>query len=171
MSYDYFYKYLILGDPGVGKTSLLIRFIDDSGSLPEIEVDYKTKNLEIEGKIAKLQIWDTAGQDRFNNFVSSYYKFVTGIMLVYDITNLESFQNLNSWLIQIEKYAPKNALKILIGNKNDLEKDRKVTFEQGKEFADKNGMKFFETSAKESTNVKESFLTITEENVQLSMKK
>ena len=92
-------------------------------------------------------------------------------MLVYDITNLESFQNLDSWLTQIEKYAQAGALKILIGSKNDLEKDRKVTFEQGKEFADKNGMKFFETSAKESTNVKESFLTITEENFQLSQKK
>ena len=165
------YKYLILGDPGVGKTSLLIRFVDDSGSLPEIIVDYKTKDLVLEGKKVKLQIWDTAGQERFKRVVSSYYRFVTGILLVYDITNLESFQNLDSWLTQIEKYAQAGALKILIGSKNDLEKDRKVTFEQGKEFADKNGMKFFETSAKESTNVKESFLTITEENFQLSQKK
>jgi Ras-related protein Rab-1A len=171
MSYDYLYKYLILGDPGVGKTSLLIRFVDDSGSLPEIIVDYKTKDLVLEGKKVKLQIWDTAGQERFKRVVSSYYRFVTGILLVYDITNLESFQNLDSWLTQIEKYAQAGALKILIGSKNDLEKDRKVTFEQGKEFADKNGMKFFETSAKESTNVKESFLTITEENFQLSQKK
>ena len=128
-----------------------------------IGVDFKIKTLDLEGKSVKLQIWDTAGQERFRNIVSSYYKGAHGIMMVYDITDLESFQNLNSWLIEIEKNASKNVYKILIGNKNDMEKDRKVTFEQGKEFASQYGMKFFETSAKESTNVQEAFVAMTKE--------
>jgi Ras-related protein Rab-1A len=128
-----------------------------------IGVDFKIKTLDLEGKSVKLQIWDTAGQERFRNIVSSYYRGAHGIMMVYDITDLESFQNLNSWLIEIEKNASKNVYKILIGNKNDMEKDRKVTFEQGKEFASQYGMKFFETSAKESTNVQEAFVAMTKE--------
>ncbi len=84
-------------------------------------------------------------------------------MLVYDITDLESFQNLNSWLIEIEKNASKNVYKILVGNKCDMENERKVTVEQGKEFAAQYGMKFFETSAKESTNVSDSFIAMTKE--------
>ena len=84
-------------------------------------------------------------------------------MMVYDITDLESFQNLNSWLIEIEKNASKNVYKILIGNKSDLEKERKVTYEQGAEFAAQYGMKFIETSAKESKNVQEAFVTMTKE--------
>ena len=92
-------------------------------------------------------------------------------MMVYDITDLESFQNLNSWLIEIEKNASKNVYKILIGNKNDMEKDRKVTFEQGKEFASQYGMKFFETSAKESTNVQEAFVAMTKEIIKEAQEK
>ena len=121
------------------------------------------KTLEINGKKVKLQIWDTAGQERFRNIVSSYYRGAHGIMMVYDITDLESFQNLNSWLIEIEKNASKNVYKILVGNKSDMDKDRKVTFEQGKEFASQYGMLFFETSAKESINVVEAFETMTKE--------
>jgi Ras-related protein Rab-1A len=92
-------------------------------------------------------------------------------MMVYDITDLESFQNLGSWLIEIEKNASKNVYKILVGNKSDLEKDRKVTFEQGKEFANQYGMKFFETSAKESTNVQEAFVTMTKEIIKETSEK
>ena len=121
--------------------------------------------------INKLKIWDTAGEERFRNIVSSYYRGAHGIMMVYDITDLESFQNLNSWLIEIEKNASKNVYKILIGNKNDMEKDRKVTFEQGKEFASQYGMKFFETSAKESTNVQEAFVAMTKEIIKEAQEK
>ena len=92
-------------------------------------------------------------------------------MLVYDITNLESFQNLNSWLIEIEKNASKSVYKILVGNKCDMENDRKVTTEQGKEFAAQYGMQFFETSAKNSTNVNEAFITMTKEVMKNTSKK
>ena len=119
--------------------------------------------MQLNGKNVKLQIWDTAGQERFKNITASYYRGGNGILVVYDITDRESFNNLNSWLIEIEKSANKNVYKILIGNKSDLEKERKVTYEQGAEFAAQYGMKFIETSAKESKNVQEAFVTMTKE--------
>ena len=120
----------------------------------------KIKTLDINGKSVEIQIWDTPGHVRFRNIISSYYRGADGIMLVYDITDLESFQSLNSWLIEIEKNAPKDIYKILIGNKCDLEIERKVTVEQGTDFAAKYGMQFFETSSKQSINVSDSFITM-----------
>ena len=173
LDYDYLFKYLIIGNSGVGKSCLLIRFTDDKyeeGYVTTIGVDFKIKTLIIEGKSVKLQIWDTAGQERFRNIVSSYYKGAHGIMMVYDITDLESFRNLDLWLKEIEKNASKNVYKILIGNKNDMEKERKVSFEKGMEFADLHGMKFFETSAKENKNVEEAFKEMTKDIIN-SLKK
>jgi Ras-related protein Rab-1A len=173
LDYDYLFKYLIIGNSGVGKSCLLIRFTDDKfeeGYVTTIGVDFKIKTLEIEGKSVKLQIWDTAGQERFRNIVSTYYKGGHGIMMVYDITDLESFRYLDSWLKEIEKNASKNVYKILVGNKNDMEKERKVSFEKGLEFADLHGMKFFETSAKENKNVEEAFKEMTKDIIN-SLKK
>ena len=173
LEYDYLFKYLIIGNSGVGKSCLLIRFTDDKfeeGYVTTIGVDFKIKTLEIEGKSVKLQIWDTAGQERFRNIVSTYYKGGHGIMMVYDITDLESFRYLDSWLKEIEKNASKNVYKILVGNKNDMEKERKVSFEKGMEFADLHGMKFFETSAKENKNVEEAFKEMTKDIIN-SLKK
>ena len=126
-----------------------------------IGVDFKIKTLDVEGKGVKLQIWDTAGADRFNNIISSYYRGTQGVMLVYDITDLDSFLNLNKWLKEIEKNASKNVYKILVGNKCDMENERKVAVEQGKNFASQYGMKFFETSAKSSTKTSDIFITMT----------
>ena len=109
----------------------------------------------------KLQIWDTAGQERFRSIQASYYKGANGILVVYDITNRSSFENLNSWLIEIEKNGNKNVYKLLIGNKSDLEDQRKVSKEEGKEFAEINGMEFFETSAKENYQVQDAFIQLT----------
>ena len=100
---DYLFKYLVIGNSGVGKSCLLIRFTDDTWSdsyVTTIGVDFKIKTLDVDGKSVKLQIWDTAGQERFRNIISSYYRGAQGIMLVYDITDLESFQNLNSYSLK-----------------------------------------------------------------------
>ena len=112
-------------------------------------------------KVVKLSIWDLGDRERFKNIISSYYRGAEGIMLVYDITDLESFKNLNSWLIEIKKNASQNVYKILVGNKCDIESERKVTIKQGKDFAAQYSLKFFEISAKESTNVSDSFIAMT----------
>ena len=166
LEYDYLFKYLLIGNLGVGKSCLLILFTDndyEEGYIRTIGRDFNIKTLIIEGKSVKLQVWDTVGQKRFSFISPSYYRRTHGIMMVYDITDLDSFLSLDSWIKEIEKNASKNVYKILVGNKNDLEKDRKVTFEKGKEFANLHGMKFFETSAKENINVEEVFKEMTKD--------
>ena len=133
--YDYLFKLLLIGNSSVGKSSLLFRFVEnvwDDSFVPTIGVDFKLKTLEVNGKKVKLQIWDTAGQERFKNITASYYRGGNGVLVVYDITERESFDNLTSWLIEIEKNANKNVYKLLIGNKCDLEDKRKVTYQEGK---------------------------------------
>ena len=110
-----------------------------------------------------MQIWDTAGQEQFRNINQSYYKGANGILVVYDITNKESFEGLTSWLIEIEKNSSKDVYKLLIGNKNDLENERKISYNEGKEFASINGMQFFETSAKTAFKVQEAFEVLTKD--------
>ena len=127
--------------------------------------------MEVNGKKVKLQIWDTAGQERFKNITASYYRGGNGVLVVYDITERESFENLNSWLIEIEKNANKNIYKLLIGNKCDLEDKRKVTYQEGKDFAESNGMKFIETSAKTASKVQEAFELLTNEIIKTNINK
>ena len=162
-SYEFIFKVLLLGNSNVGKSSLFLRFVDDIWNdtfVPTIGVDFKIKTLEIDDKKIKMQIWDTAGQERFKNIIASYYRGAHGILLIYDITDKDSFKNLQNWLIEIEKNANKNVLKVLIGNKSDLEEKRVVSFNEGKEFADTYGLKFIETSAKKNCNVNEAFETL-----------
>ena len=158
--YDFIFKVLLLGNSDVGKSSLLLRFVDSVWNetfVPTIGVDFKVKTVEIGDKKVKMQIWDTAGQERFRNVISTYFRGGNGLLLIYDITNKDSFKNLESWLIEIEKNASENILKILIGNKSDLEEDREISKEEGQAFANRNGMQFMETSAKMNTNVDEAF--------------
>ena len=113
--------------------------------------------MEIKGKKLKVQIWDTAGDERYKNITKNYYKGANGILLLYNITNRESFDSLNSWLTEIKKNANQNLSLILVGTNCDLENERKVTYQEGKDFARKNGIKFIEVSAKNNINVKEAF--------------
>jgi len=162
--YDYLFKLLLIGDSGVGKSCLLLRFADDTYTesyISTIGVDFKIRTVQLEEKTIKLQIWDTAGQERFRTITSSYYRGAHGIIVVYDITDAESFNNVKQWLHEIDRYASENVNKLLVGNKSDMTSKRAVQFDSGKEFADSLGIEFIETSAKNATNVEKAFLAMT----------
>jgi small GTP-binding protein len=164
-AYDLLAKVLVIGDSGVGKTCLLLRFCDNSfttSHLATIGIDFKMKTIEVEGKKVKVQIWDTAGQDRFKTITQTYYRGAMGIVLGYAVNDRESFQNIENWMKQIKDHASENVCKILVGNKSDMP-DRCVEYEEGKRLADSYGIKFFETSAKEDRNVKDAFFEIARE--------
>ena len=159
-TYEKLFKILLLGDSSVGKSSLFLSFMDKSWNetfVPTIGVDFKIKTINVNNMNIKYQVWDTAGQERFRTIISSYYKGAHGILLVYDITLKESFESLNDWLNEIKKNTSKNIVKVLIGNKIDLNDKRVISFDEAKEFADNNSMKYIETSAKTSTNVDQAF--------------
>jgi len=156
----YLFKILVIGDSSVGKSSLLLRFADNSFSsnfLATIGVDFKLKSINVGDVSVKLQIWDTAGQERFRNITRSYYRGAHGIMIVYDVTNEQSFNNIDFWLKEVDKYASPTVYKILIGNKCDRIEERVVSYEDGKNVAERLNMQFMETSAKDSIHVIDSF--------------
>ncbi|PIM99760.1 GTPase Rab1/YPT1, small G protein superfamily [Handroanthus impetiginosus] len=164
--YDYLFKLLLIGDSSVGKSCLLLRFADDSyvdSYISTIGVDFKIRTVELEGKTIKLQIWDTAGQERFRTITSSYYRGAHGIIIVYDVTEKESFNNVKQWLNEIDRYANDNVCKLLVGNKCDLVESKVVDTETAKAFADELGIPFLETSAKDAINVEQAFLTMAAE--------
>eukprot|EP00252_Welwitschia_mirabilis_P002284 TRINITY_DN1219_c0_g1_i1.p1 TRINITY_DN1219_c0_g1~~TRINITY_DN1219_c0_g1_i1.p1 ORF type:complete len:204 (+),score=44.75 TRINITY_DN1219_c0_g1_i1:57-668(+) len=164
--FDYLFKILLVGDSAVGKSCLLLRFTEDSYAesyVSTIGVDFKIKTIELDGKTIKFQIWDTAGQERFKTVTSSYYRGAHGIIIVYDITDIDSFDHVKNWLSEIERYTKDGVDKILVGNKCDLEEKRAVDQQIAKEFAESEGIPFLETSAKDSTNVEQAFLTMARE--------
>ncbi|KAM1020504.1 hypothetical protein ACFX2I_041739 [Malus domestica] len=164
--YDYLFKLLLIGDSGVGKSCLLLRFADDSyldSYISTIGVDFKIRTVDQDGKTIKLQIWDTAGQERFRTITSSYYRGAHGIIIVYDVTDQESFNNVKQWLNEIDRYASENVNKLLVGNKADLTANKVVSYETAKAFADEIGIPFMETSAKNATNVEQAFMAMAAE--------
>jgi len=162
-TYDFLIKLLLIGDSGVGKSCLLLRFSDDSFTpsfITTIGIDFKIKTIELDGKRIKLQIWDTAGQERFRTITTAYYRGAMGILLIYDTTDEQSFQNIRNWIRNIEQHAADNVDKILVGNKCDMVSDKVVETSRGKALADEYGIEFFETSAKTNVNVVEAFTCI-----------
>lgn len=161
--YDYLFKLLLIGNSSVGKSSILLRFADNTFTdnfLPTIGVDFKIKTFELQQKIIKMQIWDTAGQERFKTITSSYYRGAHAVLIVYDITDRQSFVDVENWLIETEKHASDGIIRLLVGNKSDLESKRIVTSEEGRNFAVNNGLEFIETSSKNNVNIEDAFLTV-----------
>lgn len=160
--YDHLFKLVLIGDSGVGKSCLLLRFANAKFSetyISTIGVDFRFKTVKVDGKTIKLQIWDTAGQGRFRTITSSYYRGADGIILVYDITHRESFDHVSDWLEEITKHASEACCKLIVGNKSDAP-GRAVTTDEARVKADELHIPFLETSAKASTNVEEAFLTM-----------
>lgn len=159
--YHYILKFIIIGDSSVGKSNILLRFTDNrfhSSHDTTIGVEFATKIISRQNTIYKLQIWDTAGQETFRSITRSYYRGTIGCLMVYDITNRESFESLEYWISDLQKYCDQNMVIVLIGNKTDLEDKRKVSFDEGKEFADKHKISFFETSAKTGDKISDCFV-------------
>lgn len=171
---DYVFKVVLIGDSAVGKSQILARFARNEFSLDSkatIGVEFQTRTLVIDHKSVKAQIWDTAGQERYRAVTSAYYRGAVGALLVYDITKRQSFDHIPRWLEELRSHADKNIVIMLIGNKSDLEDQRAVTTEDAKEFAQKEGLFFLETSALEATNVEPAFMTVLTEIFNIVNKK
>lgn len=164
-NFDYMFKLLIIGNSSVGKTSFLFRYCDDSFTsafVSTVGIDFKVKTVFRGDKRVKLQIWDTAGQERYRTITTAYYRGAMGFILMYDITNEESFNSVQDWCTQIKTYSWENAQVVLVGNKCDMEDERIVSADRGKQLAEQLGLEFFEASAKENINVKAVFEKLVE---------
>ena len=158
--FDYSLKYIIVGEAGVGKSNLLLRYVYDSFKEDyqlTIGVEFGEKLVKYNNKTYKIQIWDTAGQEQFRSITRAYFKSSICSFVVYDITNRETFENVKHWVEDCRNYMPKNVLIFLVGNKSDLEEQRKISKDEGEELADSFGLSFFETSAKNNVNVNSIF--------------
>ncbi|EDO43047.1 predicted protein [Nematostella vectensis] len=160
-TYDFLFKFLVIGSAGTGKSCILHQFIEGKfkqDSSHTIGVEFGSKIVNVGGKSVKLQIWDTAGQERFRSVTRSYYRGAAGALLVYDISSRETFNSLTNWLTDARTLASPNIVIILVGNKKDLDADREVTFLEASRFAQENELMFLETSALTGENVEEGFL-------------
>ena len=172
--YDYLFKLVLIGDSGVGKSSLLLRFADDSFTdtfISTIGVDFRFRTVRSDKKIVKLQIWDTAGQERFRTITSAYYRGADGIIMVYDVTNQESFDHVNEWLNEVNRYASEGTCKLLVGNKSDKVNEKVVDYDTAAAYASELDITFLESSAKSAKNVEEAFMTMASELIRLKEEK
>jgi small GTP-binding protein len=163
-------KILTIGESGVGKTCILLRYTDNKfikHHLTTIGIDYKTKDVNINNKSIKLKIWDTAGQERFRNITQQYYKGADGIVLVFDLTDRNSFEKVREWMKQIQTYTQRDSIGIvLLGNKCDAD-NKAVSVQEANEIAGEFNMKFFETSAMNNINIEESFKQLSMEIIKI----
>ena len=158
---DLVFKILLLGDSEVGKSCFLMRYSDNvfiDNYITTIGLDYKLKSVKLDnGKTIKVQLWDTAGQDKYRTIAKNYFKGSHGILLLYDITKTNSFENIREWIRDIKEEVSEKAIIFLIGNKIDLGEQRKISKEKGVELAEEYKIPFFEASAKSGENVDEVF--------------
>ncbi|XP_067867800.1 ras-related protein Rab-39B-like [Heterodontus francisci] len=165
--WQYQFRIILLGDSTVGKSSLLKRFTDGTFTEvqdPTVGVDFYARLLEVEpGCRIKLQLWDTAGQERFRSITRSYYRNSVGGLLMFDVTNRKSFENIKEWLREVNNHVyPNKTIFILVGHKSDLINDREVSREEAEKLADTLGLNYIETSAKNNTNVDNAFMKLSE---------
>ena len=164
------YKILLLGDSSVGKTCFLMRYTDNTYQeihMSTIGIDNKFKDVELEdGKKVKIQIWDTAGQDRFRSITRNYYKGANGIVLIFDVTNKKSYENVKNWVKQIKEEVSSRVTIILVANKIDDVNHRIVTKEEGEKIANECGLMFFECSAKTGENIEHAFNELVKKTVE-----
>jgi len=164
-AYSYLFKYIVIGESNVGKSCLLLQFIDKRYKAqhdPTIGVEFGTKNLSIQNTTIKLQVWDTAGQESFRSITRAYYRGSIVALLVYDITKRDTFENLGKWIDDAKTFSNEQTIIVLIGNKCDLAEQREIPTEEGQKFAKDNGMLFMETSARTGFNVENAFRTAAE---------
>lgn len=158
--YDVLYKLLLIGDSGVGKTCLICRFTEDefhNDHISTIGIDFKLRTIVIDGSKVRLQVWDTAGQERYETITKQYYRRAQGVFLVYDITNLNSFNNIRKWLTYVKEFADDDVSVMVLANKCDKSKRRRVTKEQGVQLAKELNADFCECSAKSKENINRAF--------------
>ena len=158
--YDMIFKIVLIGDTSVGKTNILSKYLSDEfdpESKATVGVEFGTKNFKIENNIVKVQIWDTAGQERYRSITNAYYKGAKGALLVYDITNKKSFDNLDKWISDLKTNGDEKISIVLLGNKSDLESQRVISTEEGKNKAELFKFAFMETSALNGNNIEKAF--------------
>ena len=164
--FDYLFKYIIIGDAYVGKSNLLLRYAYGNFN-PEyqltIGVEFAAKNLKIRDQTYRIQIWDTAGSENFLSITRSYYKSSVCALVVYDISNRDSFNHIGTWIDECKNQTAQTIFFVLVGNKSDLNDKRQVDKEEGQELADKYGIPFYEASAKTGDNVNEIFYNSADE--------
>jgi Ras-related protein Rab-8A len=164
-NYDCLIKLLVIGNSGVGKTNMLLKFCENNfmtSHLTTIGIDFKTKTIMVGKDKIRLQIWDTAGQEKFKTITQTYYRGAMGIILTYSIAERESFQDIQNWVQQIKMHASDNVLKVLVGNKADVE-ERQVDYSEGEALAKHIGVSFYETSAKTGDNIETLFHSMAED--------
>ena len=160
VNFNYLYKYIVIGDSFVGKSCIVAKYIHggfDEEFKTTIGIEFGSKDLTINGKVYRIQIWDTAGQETFRSITRAYYKNSVCSFIVYDVTNRQSFLNVQDWFNECKKQTPKTAMMVLVGNKIDLNNKREVSYEEGENFAKNNSMIFYETSAKNGDNIENMF--------------